>query len=256
MFLMYVDESGDPGLINSPTRYFVLTGLVMHELRWHEYLNRLIDFRQRMRTTYGLKLREEFHSSHLISSPGVLAQRIRRNDRLSMIRNYADELAQMTDLNIINIVVDKSTKPAGYDVVESAWTTLLQRFENTISHRNFVGPQNSDERGIVLSDRSDEKKITGLIRRRRRYNPVPHSRQVGSGYRNLPSQYVVEDAVFRDSRDTYFIQSSDLSAYLLYQYLSPNAYFKKTNAKGYFLRLIPVLCKRASKTDPLGIVRL
>jgi hypothetical protein len=28
MFLMYVDESGDPGLINSPTRYYVLSGLV------------------------------------------------------------------------------------------------------------------------------------------------------------------------------------------------------------------------------------
>ena len=34
MFLMYVDESGDCGLQNSPTRYLVLTGLVIHELRW------------------------------------------------------------------------------------------------------------------------------------------------------------------------------------------------------------------------------
>ena len=32
MFLMYVDESGDAGLVGSPTRYFVLTGLVVHEL--------------------------------------------------------------------------------------------------------------------------------------------------------------------------------------------------------------------------------
>ena len=33
MYLMYVDESGDSGLVNSPTRYFVLTGMVVHELR-------------------------------------------------------------------------------------------------------------------------------------------------------------------------------------------------------------------------------
>jgi len=29
---MYVDESGDPGLVGSPTEHFLLTGLVVHEL--------------------------------------------------------------------------------------------------------------------------------------------------------------------------------------------------------------------------------
>ena len=62
MFLMYVDESGDSGLVNSPTRYFVLTGLVVHELRWHDALNSLVNFRQRMRGKFGLKLREEIHA--------------------------------------------------------------------------------------------------------------------------------------------------------------------------------------------------
>lgn len=31
MYFMYVDESGDPGMLVSPTRYFVLSGLVVHE---------------------------------------------------------------------------------------------------------------------------------------------------------------------------------------------------------------------------------
>jgi hypothetical protein len=44
---MYVDESGDSGLDNSPTRYFVLTGLVIHELRWRAYLEQMVNFRQR-----------------------------------------------------------------------------------------------------------------------------------------------------------------------------------------------------------------
>lgn len=33
MYLMYVDESGDSGLLGSPTRYFVVSGIVLHELR-------------------------------------------------------------------------------------------------------------------------------------------------------------------------------------------------------------------------------
>jgi hypothetical protein len=44
MYFMYVDESGDPGLVGSPTRYFTLTGMVVHELRWHETLNKLVSF--------------------------------------------------------------------------------------------------------------------------------------------------------------------------------------------------------------------
>jgi hypothetical protein len=49
MYLMYVDESGDCGMTKSPSRYFVLTGLVVHEVRWTDCLEKLIEFRRRMR---------------------------------------------------------------------------------------------------------------------------------------------------------------------------------------------------------------
>ncbi len=181
---MYVDESGDPGLINSPTPYFVLTGLVVHELRWQPYLEQLIDFRRRMRRQFGLRLREEIHTSTLITRPGNLV-RIKRNDRLAIIRHFADELANIPDLNNINVLVDKQGKPAGYDLFEKAWTALIQRFENTMSRRNFSGPANPDERGIIFPDHTDDKKLNLLLRRMRRYNPVPNQSSFGGGYRNL-----------------------------------------------------------------------
>jgi hypothetical protein len=134
MYLMYVDETGDPGLVNSPTRYFVLMGMVLHELRWREYLERLIEFRRRMRRTYGLKLREEIHASAMMNRPRDLI-RIKRYDRLAIIRHLLDELSQMADLNVINVVVDKQHKQPDYDVFDAAWTALIQRLENTISHQ-------------------------------------------------------------------------------------------------------------------------
>jgi hypothetical protein len=121
MYLMYADETGDPGLLNSPTRYFVLTGLVFHELRWHEYLERLISFRHRMRALYGLKLREEIHAAAMLTTPKGLV-RIKKYDRLAIVRALIDELAQMPDLNIINVVVDKQDKPANYDVFGMSWS--------------------------------------------------------------------------------------------------------------------------------------
>lgn len=255
MYLMYVDESGDCGLQNSPTRYFVLSGLVIHELRWQTYLNQFIAFRQRLRQQFGLRLREEMHAAAMISSPGPLV-RIKRYDRLAIIRAFADELAAMADANLINIVVDKQGKGPDYDVFDMAWRVLIQRFENTMSRHNFAGPANPDDRGMIFPDHTDDKKLVGLLRQMRRYNPVYHQAAVGVGYRNLTLSKVIEDPNFRQSDHSYFIQAVDLAAFLLYQRLAPNAYMRKKSGHTYFDRLDPILCKVASSKDPQGIVRL
>jgi len=255
MYLMYVDESGDCGLVNSPSRYFVLSGLVIHELRWQACLDELVDFRRQLRQKFGLRLREEFHASVFVTTPGDYI-RIKRNDRLAMVREFAGFLSKLTDANLINVVVDKQGKPAEYDVFSSAWRSLIQRFENTISKRNFRGPANADERGLILCDHTDDKKLTLLLRQMRHYNPIPHKTSFKSGYRNLPLTYIIEDPSFRDSEHSYFIQAVDLTAYLLYQHLSPNVYIRKHAGHNYFKKLSPILCLQASSSDPFGIVWL
>ena len=256
MYLMYVDESGDSGLTNSPTRYFALTGLVIHELRWKDYLDQIIEFRRQLKIKFGLKLREELHASAMINHPGELV-RIKRNDRLTIIRKYAEFMATMTDISLINILVDKQGKPSTYDIFESAWKALIQRFENTIARRNFPGPANADDKGMIFSDNSDNKKITGLLRQMRYYNPVPHMQSLGfPGYRNITVTRLVEDPNFRDSKYSYFIQTVDIAAFLLYQHVNPSGYIRKKGGRKYFERLDPILCKVASKADLRGIVWL
>lgn len=255
MYLMYVDESGDCGLLNTPTRYFVLTGLVVHELRWRQYLDQLVEFRRELRVSCGLRLREEIHAAAMISSPGELV-RIKRYDRLAIIRAFADELSLMPDFNVLNVVVDKHGKPPDYDVFGMAWKALIQRFENTLSRRNFAGPRNADECGMIFPDHTDDKKLTQLLRQMRRYNPVPNQATFGPGYRNLTVSRLVEDPNFRDSSHSYFIQAADLVAFLLYQQLAPNAYMRKKAGQNYFNRLEPILCKVASSKNPMGIVYL
>jgi hypothetical protein len=255
MYLMYADESGDTGLVNSPTRYYVLTGVVLHELSWQAYLDRLVDFRRRMQRAFGLRLREELHAAAMINRPAKLI-RIKRHNRLTIIRAFADELASMPHLNVISVVVDKLGKSADYQVFDMAWKVLIQRFANTISYRNFPGPMNPDERGLIFPDNTDNKRLTQLVRQLRRYNPVPHQPRFGLGYRNLTITNVVEDPNFRDSSHSYFVQAADLTAFLLYQKLCPSSYIRRKSGHNYFDRLDPVLCKVASTTDPQGIVRL
>ena len=153
MYLMYVDESGDDGILNSPTEFFVLSGLVMHELRWRDCVGRIYDFRKRMRDKFGLRIREEIHASHMISRPGEL-RRIRKNDRLTILRHFVDEIANLPDISVINVVVDKRPKDLEADIFSLAWRALIQRFENTISHRNFPDPVNLDG----LSRRNEPEK--------------------------------------------------------------------------------------------------
>ena len=255
MYLMYVDESGDCGLVGSPSRHFVLAGLVVHELRWQDVLDALLSFRRNMRLKFGLRLREELEASHLITRPGELI-RIKRNDRLTIIREFADCLGGIPDVSLIVVIVDKTDKVPPYDVFGMAWKTLIQRFENTVSRRNFPGPANPDDRGTLFPDHTDDKKLTALLRQMRYYNPVPHQESFGAGYRDLRISRIIEDPNFRDSHHSYFIQAADTAAYLVYQNLAPNKYMREKSGTNYYKMLEPILCKVASSSDPMGFVRL
>lgn len=253
MYMMYVDESGDPGLVNSPSPIFALSGVVVNEQHWMNTQLALRSFRQRMRSSFGLKLRDEIHSAKFITSPGELV-RIRRNDRLTILRHFVNELAQLTHLSVINVVVDKTNKPATYDVYERAWQALIQRFQNTLSYSNFPEPIAVRECGTVYADGQPSAQLIKLFRKMRAYNPIPN--QIGGGYRNLLMDRVLEDPSFRDSAHSLFIQASDLAAFLLYQRERPNGYMRKSGGQAYFKRLAPILCRQASPRDPDGIVRL
>ena len=254
MYLMYVDESGDVGMAGSPTRYFCLSGLVVHELRWRELMERLVDFRRRMKTKYGLGVRDEIHAAEFIR--GNEGKSLRRHERLQLLKIFADELSGIDFISATNVVLDKSTKAADFLVFEHAWRALFQRFENTINYHNFPGPRNSDDKGMVICDNTDGGKLTRLMRKMGAYNPIPNQMGFGPGTRNIPIKTVIEDPYLRDSKDSLIIQASDLIAYLLYQYHAPNAYFRKKSESKLFENLEPILNKRASPRQPFGIVRL
>jgi len=252
LYFIYVDESGDTGIEKSPTNWFALSGLVLHELRWLETLNALIDFRRFLKEKYGLKLREEIHSTEFIHRPGELA-RIPKYQRLLILGDVLNFEARLPGVSVLNVIVDKRNRPEGYAVFENAWTMLLQRFHNTIDNRNFPGPQNAEDKGLVLTDRTMASKLQKLLRQKRRHNPVPFKRPM-SGYKDIPLVSIVEDPINRDSRDSYFIQLADVNAYFLYQRYQPNKYVLAQGARNYFVRLDPVLCKVASRSDPHGVV--
>jgi hypothetical protein len=162
----------------------------------------------------------------------------------------------MANANLICVAVDKQGKGSDYDVFANAWRALIQRFENTLAHHNFAGPRNPDDRGILYADDTNGGKLTALVRRMRRHNPIPSQPQFGSGFRNLPLAHIVENPTFRRSHDSFFLQAVDVTSYLLFQSLNPNACMKAKAGHKYFSRLAPIVCRAASPGDPEGVARL
>jgi len=112
VYLMYVDESGDPGLPTdgSPSRRFCLRGLVVHELRWSSALAELTEFRHRMKARYGVYLDEELHVADLLSKPSRLPSglaRLSKHERLAILRHHADAIADLRDVRLVNGCLDK-----------------------------------------------------------------------------------------------------------------------------------------------------
>lgn len=251
MYLMYVDESGDTGIANSPTRYFVLSGLTVHESRWRDLLDHLIAFRRTLKLAHGLPVRTEIHASEYIRSPPITG--MQKHVRLAILRQFADELAKANYVRFTHVVVDKLGKPTGYDVFEQAWQLLFQRFENTINFGNFPGAHRADKR-MVITDNTDGRKLTRLMRRLAVHNVVPG--MGGLAPRNLPMVRIIEDPHHKNSAESYFIQACDTAAYLLQQKFSPSAYFKRKGAQHYFNRLQPILNTHASRANGFGIVQI
>ena len=254
---MYVDESGDPGLNTTASRYYILSGLVVHETAWRTVLDRLVQFRRRMKGLYKLRQRDEIHASPFIHDPAHKVGGILRGHRLGILRAYIKELSQIRDIRFIHVLVDKRGKAPGSDLFDLAWKALIQRFENTIQHKNFPGSTNPIDQGIILPDDGNTDRLRHLLRRIRVYNPIPNRFASSHGTtRNLPVRFIVEDPIHRDSRHSYFVQSVDVAAYFLQQHVCPNKYIRQKSARNYFLQLAPVVSKYASPGDPMGIVRL
>lgn len=251
MYLAYVDESGDSGMNNSPTPYFILSALVVHETKWNRLLKDILEFRREMRDRYGLLMREEIHAAEFIRGNERL-KRIDKHIRLLICKRVIEFQEQLDYISIINVILRKEGKPKNYNVFEIAWSTLIQRIHNTIFYQNFPGGFHENEGVLLIPDKTDDKKLRSILRRMRVYNYVPYKGGVTA--RQIQIDTVIEDPFTKDSATSYFHQLADVNAYFLQQHLKPNSYIRKKKGHNYFNIYDKALCKKASSSHERGFV--
>lgn len=247
MYLLYVDESGDPGFATHSTPHFILSGLIVHQNEWDKYLTRLKAFRKALKEKYKLNQRTEIHAKELIRICKEDDYRaIRKDDRIRILKEYCAEIPRIFDsAKIINVSLTKSDFVESGKIQEVAWQRLIQRFDTFLK-------KNGNDKGIIVSDDTDNIMLMQLHRKMRVYNPTPSH---FNGSYNAPTDSIIEDIFMRASHHSYFIQTVDVTSHLLYRKDYPKGSLRKYNLETQFEKLEPILLKEASRGDALGVVR-
>ena len=237
MQIMYVDESGDNGNSKYGSQHYILSGIIVNEDDWQESLNRMKAFRKHLKDTYALLIRvnkiEEYKQIH-------------KSQRINILKEFVRQIPVIFNKSvIINIVFHKQQFPNETNFQELAWARLIQRFDTYLKKMQ-------KGRGIIVSDDCQDANIRKLLRKMRVYNPTPSHYE---GFYNAPVDNIIEDIFMRSSQHSMFIQAADFVAHTLYRKEFPKGSLKKFGLDNIFDELEPILLKKASRTDPFGIVR-
>ncbi|MDW8337638.1 MAG: hypothetical protein RMM28_00680, partial [Thermoleophilia bacterium] len=74
MYLVYLDESGDAGVVaGSPTPTYTVACVIVHSNHWVALFEDLLRFRRYLNTNFGLRMREEVKASELVKGGGPWA---------------------------------------------------------------------------------------------------------------------------------------------------------------------------------------
>ncbi|MCF7939849.1 MAG: DUF3800 domain-containing protein [Spirochaetales bacterium] len=249
MKFVYVDESGDPGkFVGSNTKHYILSGIIVDVEDWARNLGELVLLRKSIKSEFNLSVREEIHAAELVRIKNMDSYRsIRKHDRVLMLKRIASEIPVIfRNSKIINIRIDKEKIPypdeGDYSTI--AWKRFIQRYDTYL--------KKEDAKGMVFADDGNETLIRNLVRKMRKYNPVPS--RYSSNYKNVVTDNIIEDPILRDSKHSYFIQVADIITYALFQFLYPKGSLKKYGLNRIFLFLEPILLKEASSSNEFGIV--
>jgi hypothetical protein len=222
MYLAYFDESGDsgvPGVVNTPTRFFVLSCVLIHQDEWLSSLDHLVRLRGYLRATYGIPARPEIKSSDIRRGHGVLTtfhwSMAQRMDFYRWLMQWQN--STLTAAQCFSIAIEKASAHArGWEPRTAAWTFAIQRLDKLAVEKK--------DKVMIFPDEGHGMFIRRLLRQLRRRQII----QIIPGHfgrmpLSIPAERIIEDPNDRKSHDSYFIQLADWNAYATYRsfYVEP-----------------------------------
>jgi Protein of unknown function (DUF3800) len=212
VFFAYVDESGNAGFPGSRT--YVLGCVMVEDQHWPNTFDRLIEFRRWLRNSFGVPVRAEIKANFLLQNTGPFARLALSESARFAIYRQSMRLQPKLGLRTFAILVDKDNLKSnhpGRTAPDVAWEYLLQRLER-FTTRGSTHVHVSHDEGIG-------EQIRKWARKARRAGSA--GSRYGTGVLRLPFARLIDDPVFRDSAQSYFVQLADLSAYAAFRRIYP-----------------------------------
>jgi hypothetical protein len=237
LFLVYIDDSGDE-------RVRCFSALVVHETKWREVQQQIRQHRRDMKRTDGILITKELHATEFVSGRGRLGSNdVHKGRRCELFGKTLQMIANLPKIRIFNAIAPRNAEAQLFE-------RLINRIHTTMGAWN--------NRALIVHD--EGKDFTPLVRRMGIYNPV-HSQfgAWGNGQptKNIPTERIIEDIVFRESHRSDLIQMADFCAYALLRSEYPIASKNKYGLDKSFDAIAAVCCAEAYRADPrkLGIIR-
>jgi len=259
VWLAYYDESGDDGYPQYSSPLFALSALYMHYTNWKANYEATRDMRRKLKTTHGLPVKLEIHTKYLLLNKGPYrVLNLSDEARIAIVDACCDLLAELSAQAINVCIVKPRVKKTDYEVLGTALTYSVQRIENDLKPWDHP-----EHQFLIITDSGRVGKMRKTTRRVQVFNPIP-SKVTGGTYRR-EIQALIEDPLPKDSKESYFIQLSDVLAYVVYLYAVlqtgvgafPNrmpAAVDRAKVTEWMDMLKPRLNLSASGKEPYGVV--
>jgi hypothetical protein len=240
MFLAYLDDSRDP-------QTCVVCALLVPADGWKSLFGAIKAFRSDLKASDGLFTRKEWHATEFVSGHGRIADRVISKGRRAQI--FGDALSLLGGFKSSNVWLIAAVLPRKLEL--RAYERVLNRINKTM--------ETWSDTALMIWDQGKDKEYRRLSRKMAVYNYIPSKygqwAETGRLTKNIPLDFILEDPIFKDSAESYFLQMVDFCAYALLRRESPLASKTKYGYDTVFAKVAPILFPGANTKDPEGIIR-
>ena len=214
MEFLFIDESGDNGLVKGSSDFYILAGISIEDQCWKKYYWEIQNLRFQIAKKYGLTI-NELKGSELFSHRGpFFKSRLTPRD-LEWVYDQIMDLICDPRGELFAIVKSKEEFTKRYYQAEVKIKSLVKTFNNEIwgEYLSFYEEhvkRKSIKKGyphttlIYVDHPGYEKHIRQKVREYSRTFPDDAK---------FPGEGIVEDCIFRDSQTSHFIQLADILAF-------------------------------------------
>ncbi len=202
MYLLYLDESGDPN--NTPgDENFVLGGIAVFE-RQTFWLSQQVDGIEKSRLPDTGKSPIEFHASEIARGASSPWNQLSPSERNEILNSLCSVISDSDERIALFATVVHRSSLSGTDPVARAFDDITSRFDLFLKRKHAFG---DTQRGLIILDKTREEKRLQTLLNAYRKEGGPFGRLVN--FADVP--------FFTDSTSSRLVQLADLIAWATFR---------------------------------------